>query len=144
MNDEQKQPEPKPRERESNRRERVPFGVPQRKFPDVPDNDGFQYRIINDNWMKDPARIIKAEKGGYEKVEGYDSMNVGTNDDGSIIKGHLMRIPKEWYDEDQKEKRKEVDRVDEAIKAGTLEQKARDNRYIPEGIKIYANHHENG
>ena len=142
MNDEQKQP--KPRERESNRRERVPFGVPQRKFPDVPDNDGFQYRIINDNWMKDPARIIKAEKGGYEKVEGYDSMNVGTNDDGSIIKGVLMRIPKDWYDEDQKEKRKEVDRVDEAIRKGKLEAQQGDNRYIPQGIKIHSSFNENG
>ena len=50
-----------------------------------------------------------------------------------------MRIPKEWYDEDQAEKQKEPDRVDEAIGKGQLEERPGDNRYIPDsGIKINA------
>ena len=67
---------------------------------------------------------------------------VGTNDDGSPIEGILMRIPQEWYDEDQALKQQEVDRVDEAIMAGTLESKAGDNRYIPDGIKIHSDNRE--
>ena len=126
------------------RKERVPFGVPQKRLPDVSSNDGFQYRVVNDNWAKDPGRVQRAMRGGYEKVEGYDPMPVGVNDDGSPIKGVLLRIPKEWYEEDQKTKQKVVDKVDEAIKTGKLESQPGDNRYIPQGIRIHSNTSENG
>lgn len=136
-------PEPEPRKREEpDRTERVPFGVPKQRL-NAPDGDGFQYRVFNDNWAKEPGRIQRAQKAGYEKVDDFDPVVVGTNEDGSPIKGVLMRIPKKWYDEDQKLKQKEVDKVDQAIKKGTLEQKAGDNRYIPQGIKIHANTSEN-
>ncbi len=123
------------------RKERVPFGVPQRKF-NAPEGDGYHYRIFNDNWRKEPGRIQRAINAGYEKVQSFDSMTVGTNDDGSEIKAVLMRIPEELYKEDQKLKQKEVDKVDEAIRKGTLEQGKDDKRYIPQGIKIYSNSNE--
>ena len=51
---------------------------------------------------------------GYEVVEDDRSGgNVGTNDDGSEIKGVLMRIPEKWYKEDQGKKARELDKIDE-------------------------------
>lgn len=134
-----------PRQRETpNRKERVPFGVPQKRLPDVPDDDGFQYRIVNDGWAKDPDRVQRALRGGYEKAEGYEPRPVGTNDNGSPITGIVMRIPENLYEQDQKEKQKVVDKVDQAIMKGTFEQQAGDRRYIPQGIKIHSSFNENG
>lgn len=117
------------------RKERIPFGVPQRKFK-CPEGDGYQYRVFNDNWQKEPGRIQRALDAGYEKVENFEPLPVGTNDDGSPIKGILMRIPKELYEEDQKEKQKQLDLIDAQIQRGNIEgQVGRDGRYIPkEGI----------
>ena len=133
---ETEEPVVEPREREKpDRKERIPFGALKKRLPSVPDNDGFQYRVINDEWSKDPDRVKRAMQGGYEKVEGYDQMVVGTNEDGSAIKGTLMRIPQEWYDEDQKVKQREVDMVDEEIGRGKLDEKPDDKRYVPDGRK---------
>ncbi len=124
------------------RKERIPFGVPRRRL-NAPDNDGYHYRVFNDNWRKEPGRIQRALDAGYEAVENFDSLTVGTNEDGSEIKGVLMRIPEELYKADQKLKQQEVDKVDKAIKTGKLEEQANDKRYIPQGIKIWANNNEN-
>ena len=123
------------------RKERIPFGTPLRTF-DIPEDDGYQYRVFNDNWRKEPGRIQRAKNAGYEIVPDKDPYNVGTNEDGSVIKGILMRLPKELYDEDQAVKQKEVDKVDEAIMKGTLEAKPGDKRYIPDGIKISSDNRE--
>ena len=123
------------------RTERIPFGARKQKLIG-PDDDKFQYRYFNDNWSKEPGRIQRAERAGYVRVEDYESVNVGTNDDGSPIKGILMKIPKEIYEEDQKVKRKEIDRVDEAIQGGKIEQQPGENRYVPDGIKVWSSHNE--
>lgn len=133
-----------PRKREqSDRKKRVPFGQPEKRL-NAPEDDEYVYRVFNDNWRKEPQRIQRAEQAGYEHVEGWKEVAVGTNDDGSPIKGRLMRIPKEMYEEDQRAKQREIDRVDEAILKGKLEERAGDNRYIPQGIKIHSNNRENG
>src|SRR3972149_4824852 len=67
-----------------NRKARVPFGAPQRKL-NCPDGDGFHYRVFNDNWRKEPGRVKRAKDAGYEPVEGYQQVPVGTNEDGSAI-----------------------------------------------------------
>ena len=140
---EHEEPVAEPREREKpDRKERIPFGALKKRLPSVPDNDGFQYRVINDEWSKDPDRVKRAMQGGYEKVEGFDQMVVGTNEDGSAIKGTLMRIPQEWYDEDQKVKQREVDMVDEEIGRGKLDEKPDDKRYVPDGIKMWSGQEE--
>jgi hypothetical protein len=125
------------------RKDRVPLGMPQRKFS-CPSDDDFHYRIVNDNWSKEPGRVQRAQEGGWEIVEKHDPIAVGTNEDGSAIKGILMRIPQEMYDEDQKGKQKEVDKVDDQIKGGTLEQKQSDKRYSPSGIRVWSSKDENG
>jgi hypothetical protein len=103
------------------RKERIPFGTPEQKWgPREP--DGFHYRVFNDNWKKEPGRVKRAIAAGYEVVEDKRSgTNVGTNDDGSEIKGVLMRIPNEWYKEDQGKKARELDKIDEQIHGGKFD-----------------------
>ena len=102
---------------------RVPFGTPERRF-NPPEDDGFVYRVFNDNWRHKPGRIERARKAGYELVNhGRSGESVGTNEDGSEINGVLMRIPKEFYDEDQGLKQRQVDRVDEQIHRGKFDKK---------------------
>lgn len=136
------EPLPVPEPQSPERRERIPFGVPQRKFS-IPPKDGFRYRVFNDNWAKEPDRIKRAMQAGYTRVEGHEPISVGANDDGSSIKGVLMRIPEQFYEEDQKLKQKEPDRIDQAIRGGKLQQQADDKRYIPDGIKIWSSNNEN-
>jgi hypothetical protein len=38
---------------------------------------------------------------------------------GNGVNGYLMRIPKDWYDEDQKAKMKKVDESERAMKPNT-------------------------
>ncbi len=126
------------------RKGRVPIGVPEKKWS-CPVNDGYHYRVFNDNWMTRPGNIQKAKAAGYEFVDSEEERQkpqiVGTNDNGTPITGYLMRIPQEIFDEDQKAKQKDVDRIDEQIKKGSLQQGADDKRYIPTtGIKISSDH----
>jgi hypothetical protein len=116
---------------ERKRKERVPFGTPKMRFPNRED-DGYVYRVFNDQWSKEPGRIERAQAAGYEAVdEPLSRQPVGVNEDGSPIMGVLMRIPKEWYDEDQAAKQVELDKVDEQIYGGTFQEKPGDKRYIP-------------
>ena len=122
------------------RSKREPFNAQQQHWT-CPENDGYQYRVVNDNWAARPDNINRLKRRGYEFYEDKDgnrsSQVVGTNDGGTPITGHLMRIPKVIYDEDQKAKQKDVDRVDEQIKRGTMQQAQGDNRYVPStGINI--------
>ena len=115
------------------RTKRVPFGVPVQRFSS-PDEDGFKYRVFNDNWKKEPGRIQRAMSAGYETVEHERSGDtVGTNEDGSEMKGVLMRIPKELYDQDQVEKQKENDKIDELIGRGGFEPGKNTHGYAPDG-----------
>lgn len=122
---------------EDRRQERVPFGVPEQRFTDLPD-DGFHYRVFNDNWRKEPGRVQRAQRAGYEVVEHPQSgKTVGTNEDGTEIKGVLMRIPQELWEQDQaaKEGRRAV--VDEQIYQGQHTARRGDGRYVPnEGIRM--------
>ncbi len=122
-------------EGDTKKKERVPFSTHQRKFT-CPDDKDFNYRVFNDKWAKEPGRIKRALEAGYEIVEGHERYPVGTNEDGTPITGILMKIPKEFFEEDQAIKQKEVDKVDEQILKGSLEQKPGDHRYSPDGIRI--------
>ena len=118
------------------RKKRVPFGSPAPRLPRG-DDDRFVWRVFNDNWRREPGRIQRAKDAGYEVVGGCDEVAVGVNEDGSAIKGVLMRIPKELYDEDQKLKQKEIDKVNEQINRGSFQEKPEDLRYVPkDGIRI--------
>lgn len=92
----------------------------------------FEYRWFND----DGNRIAEAIESGREYVFKDEvtldtsvekpglgscvSKCVGKHADGSPKMAYLLRIHKEWYDEDQIEKQKAADLVDEAIRTGSL------------------------
>jgi hypothetical protein len=112
------------------RKERIPFGSPKPRLPHGEDPN-FVYRVFNDGWTREPNRILRAKAAGYEVVNDYGDIAVGTNEGGTVIKGVLMRIPKELYEEDQKLKQDKNDQVDREIKAGKFQEKPADRRYVP-------------
>lgn len=96
------------------RRERIPLGVPRSRMA-ADTRPGYVRRWVNDT----PGRIAAAEKAGYEHVTEGDqkrSINAGVNEDGSVMRAHLMEIPKEFYDEDQAAKQKPIDEFEEQLR----------------------------
>lgn len=85
----------------------------------------FVYRIVND--VDD--RVERFQMAGYEPVHVSEarmaSQRVGAGTpEGSVAsmpvgqgtKGILMKIPKEWYEEDQRAKAQQLDAAEESIK----------------------------
>lgn len=108
---------------------RVP--VSQRNVLTVKGKDpAYEYRVVND--VDD--RIAQFLEGGYELVD-KDSHDVGDKrvsqgtsvgskkvfSVGQGIKGHLMRIPKELYEQDQAAKQGFVSRQEASIKEKALD-----------------------
>ena len=102
------------------RSKRVPLGMKTQRFViSEEDKKKYRYRVFNDNWKVQPDRIQRALSAGYEIVDHERSGETsGTNEDGSEIKGVLMRQPIEFYEEDQALKDRQIDRVDEQIYRG--------------------------
>ncbi len=90
---------------------------------------GYVYRIVND--VGD--RINTFQEGGYELVDAK-SVKVGdrrlnnASAEGSKAqvsvgggqKAFVMRIPKDWYDEDQRAKQAHVDSIEHSMKQDAL------------------------
>lgn len=105
------------------RKERTPIGG-TRDILTVKDKDpNFVYR-----WVLDvPGRLAKFKEAGYEVVTdnlevGQDAVDRPKQKLGSVITKLsgmntlvLMRIPKEWYVEDQKAKQDKVDLLEESM-----------------------------
>jgi len=140
-----------PKREAEGRKRRIPLGAPTQKLsvPQAQDDKEHVYRWINDK----PGRLQRAEQAGYEFVEdptlqvgeGSDNGNsardsrvsrlVGRNEKGGEQYAYLMRIKREWYEEDQEAKQEAIDEVDEAIRHGR--HKAGENSYVPkDGIKM--------
>lgn len=133
---------------ETGRGTRVPLGVSRPKLA-VPQRQGYVRRWVNDV----EGRLQMAEQGGYQYVEDQ-SFQIGAADVDNVnrdlgarmsrvvdkstgMKAYLMEIKKEYHEEDQRIKMREVDEIDNAIKRGALHDD--DARYVPEkgkGIKI--------
>ena len=92
----------------------------------VKDQDpNYVYRWINDT----PGRLERFKAAGYEPVTA--TLEVGdkavdrnsklgsviTRSVGGVLTAVLMRIPKEWYDEDQAAKQAQIDESDKALRA---------------------------
>lgn len=133
------------------RKKRVPLGAQRIKGIVANQDPKFHYHWISDS----PGRIGRALDGGYTLVpkEGVDvgtagdananlgsmvSQYAGRDESGQPYNRYLMRIRKEWYDEDQASKQAEVDNTDRAIRAGKFKRGASpDKEYIPkDGIKF--------
>jgi len=104
------------------RPQRTPLGQRNRlSFDNLDPN--FQYRIINDR----DDRLKRAQQAGYEFVESDEIIGdirvaEGTSIDSRVAKpvgngitGYLMRIPKEFYDEDQAGKIAEIEKTEAAM-----------------------------
>ena len=107
------------------RKERIPVGT-ARDILAVKDQDpNYVYRWVNDQ----PGRIEKFKDGGYEVVT--ETVEVGgasvdrntklgsavTKTVGGTMTAVLMRIPREWYNEDQKAKQDEIAAKEQAIRS---------------------------
>jgi len=98
------------------RKKRIPMGTRDRLR--YPERKGYKRRVFND----DHDRIQRALDAGYEFVSGNhpggDPIAGKPSQQGSKImkevgggiKGYLMEIPEEFYEEDQKAKQDEIDR----------------------------------
>lgn len=85
---------------------------------------GFEYRVVND----DGDRVSQFEEMGYEIVKDSnikvgDRRIANPTKEGSPVqvsvgggqKAYLMRIPKDWYDEAQADKAKQVDDLEKGM-----------------------------
>lgn len=132
---------------------RVPFSGP-RDVLSVPglDNDNFMYRFINDT----KGRISRAIEGGYSfctdvpsigvpsaetahksAPSGAVSIRVGQDEAGKSMHAYLMRIPKEFYIEDQEAKQEAINNKEEALYRGFVNNRAGGYGNITTGGKRY-------
>lgn len=90
----------------------------------------YEYRIVNDT----DDRITQLQEAGYELVSdeavdvGDKRVSQGTSvgskkvfSVGQGIKAYVMRIKKEWYEEDQALKQRRVDAQESSIKEKALD-----------------------
>lgn len=84
----------------------------------------YKYRLVLDV----PGRLLRFREGGYEEVTAELKLGQNAVDRGSKLGSVvtrasgggqtlvLMRIPKEWYDEDQKAKSDNIDAVEDKMR----------------------------
>lgn len=122
---------------------RTPFGGLKLKLSAIP-IPGFHLHWVNEA----PGRLEEATIGGYEFVDEQEQLApgqsrqansdlgtrvrrlVGRGEDGNAQYAYLMKIPLDWYDQDQRELQAKVDAVDNMIrraKMGNVE-----NAYAPD------------
>lgn len=130
------------------RRKKKNFGIGNQKMA-VPEMPGYALRWVNDA----AGRIHQMQSNDWEFVDqkeygdaaGAEILNtdlgtrislvVGTQEDGSPLRAYLMKIRKEWYEEDQKEKQKPLDDIDREIGSGRF--MSGSHNYTPQhGVKI--------
>lgn len=91
--------------------------------------DGYVYRIVNSNLNADPDRVERFIEQGYEivpqdkagrigdkRVDNATSPGSSEFSVGGGTKALLMRIKKEWYEEDQAAKQQLVDDQEQTMK----------------------------
>lgn len=102
---------------------RTPLGARNRlTFGEQDPN--YVYRVINDQ----DDRLQRAQEAGYEFVvsdtqlgdkrvaEGGSIDSRVSKPVGNGVRGFLMRIPREYYDDDQKAKAARIDDIEQAMK----------------------------
>jgi hypothetical protein len=144
---------PTPRQKREGKK-RIPLGQHRAKM-DISGYDIPSTKVPR--WVNDKGgRIQDALNGGYEFVQdpekemdiGQDplrrpgmgsavNISVGVEDDGRPIKGYLMVIDKELYEEDQAFKQAQQEELMKSIREGTHQSDPHDGKYSPDGgIKI--------
>ena len=124
---------------QTKQRKRIPVGGPRNILTVADQDPNYVYRWVNSSL---PGRLKRFEEGGYEIVPNAE-VTIGDNvvDKGSMLGSAttrsgggavvlvLMRIPREWYEEDQAAKQAEID----DLEASMIEEvhKDRYGNYIP-------------
>lgn len=104
---------------------RIPIGTRNVLSVDPRDKDpNFNYRIVND----DPGRIRMFKEAGWEIVKekiqigddqagtGKELGKIAAKQVGSGKRAYLMRVPKEFYEEDQVAKEAKIQKTESAMK----------------------------
>jgi len=136
-------------EKEEGRRVRVPMGARRsnlqlsKEEAKALDDAGYVARWVNDR----DGRVERALAGGYEFVKPDEAKSVGSyeRDKGNtdlgdkvskivsrgdqVIRGFLMKVKKEYYQEDQEAKEEVNRRVDEALSGGEAGGATVENKY---------------
>lgn len=111
-------------QRAQNRPKRTPLGQRNRLTFTGAQDPNYVYRVINDQG----DRLQQALDGGYEFVASDEKLGDNRVAEGSAldsrvskpvgngVRGFLMRIPKDFYAEDQKTKQHSIDEVEKAMK----------------------------
>lgn len=127
--------EDKRQERSMQARRRRPFATKEPNLP-LPVLPGFVPRWFND----EENRLPRAQDAGWEFVSPSEfstfrpsqhvapnsdlgsriSVFCGTDEQGTPIRAYLMKITKEFWDEDQAVKQRELDQTDKAIHGGRV------------------------
>jgi hypothetical protein len=128
--------DPMLRTRHVPRPERKPFGNLDQKlyWPPIP---GYRLYWFND----EPGAIRRAKEAGYDHVLDPDTAEpvnrVVDRSNGRGRSAYLMKIPREWYEEDMAKQAAELDSRLHDIKTGKAGPGADENRYVPQqGIRI--------
>lgn len=115
--------------RPKNRPDRVSFAKQRNTLTFGNRDDDYVYRVFNDV----DGRLQKAETAGYEYVREDAPLGDPTADGstalGSVVSkpvgggknGVLMRIKREWYEEDQKEKQRSIDETESVLHQKAVE-----------------------
>jgi len=110
-------------EKAANRPKRTPLGQRNRLSFGKQDPN-FVYRVINDQ----DDRLVQAQEAGYDFVVGDEPLGDkraaegGKIDSrvskpvGNGVRGFLMRIPKDYYEDDQNAKMSAVEETEKALK----------------------------
>lgn len=108
----------------ADRPERIPVAGPRNVLTVANKDPNFEYRFVNDTG----DRIERFKAGGWEVVTSEDEVgdkkvDRGTKLGSAITKAVggqvtavLMRIPKEWYMEDQAAKQAEIDALEATMR----------------------------
>jgi hypothetical protein len=108
---------------QSGRVRRTPITVRNRLS--VKDRDpNYHYRIVNvkddriEQFQEQGYEIVQATQVGDKQVDNPSTLGSGTEVSvGQGMKAVLMRIPKEWYQEDQTAKQAQIDELEATMKA---------------------------
>ena len=95
--------------------------------PESKKDPAYVYRHVND--VGDRVEMMKENDWDVAPMDGQSvtSRHVGETGAGTPAKAILMRKRRDWYEDDQKEKRKQLDDIEAAIKRGSGSQLAGEN-----------------
>ena len=114
------------------------------------DTENFAYRwvndvdnrlhdlTVNDDWemVENRAGDMKPDGTG---VGSEVATPVGTGENGRPIRAVLLRKKKDWYDDDERAKKRRIDDLESGLKAGAVPNMDSDKTYVPKGGIVLEN-----